>query len=60
MLQQSKSNEDYELFKNRFNEFKYPDFDDNFIELIKDAVEKVYPNTIIFNGGVVRYHIRIG
>lgn len=42
-------NEDYELFKNRFNEFKYPDFDDNFIELIKDAVEKVYPNTIIFN-----------
>ena len=44
-----KLNEDYELFKNGFDEFKYPEFNDNFIELIKDAVEKIYPNTIIFN-----------
>ena len=44
-----KLNEDYELFKTKFDENKYPDFNDSFIELIKDAVEKVYPNTIIFN-----------
>ena len=30
----------YFFFKNKFDEFKYPDFNDSFIELIKNAVEK--------------------
>lgn len=44
-----KLKEDYNLFKSKFVNDNYPEFNDNFIELIIRAVEKIYPHIKLFN-----------
>jgi len=44
-----KLEKDYELFKNKLNENDYPEFNDNYVDLIKEAIDKIYPNIKLFN-----------
>ena len=40
---------EYNLFKKKFIEVNYPEFNDDLIELIIEAIEKIYPNIKLFN-----------
>lgn len=44
-----KLQKDYELFINKFDKSEYPDFDENFIEFVKQAIDKIAPNIKLFN-----------